>query len=856
MRNYAKIILCVLCVLCVLCGHAEAANRYFWETTDAGGGVYPWSEDDSGGGANSNWSSTTPGFTAAAAPVNGDTVYISAGTTCTYDEDMSGWANGVTLDIAATATLDIYDDGGTYYLMTSADITLDGTLQAGTSTSVPFTGTFTIDFNSQAKSIEVSTTGHIYFYCAQPTNRYITMTAQTASGNATWAVDTDVTGDWSVGDTICIVDSSAVDVQYTTIAAGGIAAAQLTTDDNADSNVEDDSIIIPITRNVRIINVAASDYAITYTNSTSAGDGDYIGAEITNCYRVIRYGYGYNFAGTTNLLTTSPQCLVSSNNITVSGSLTGTAGGTSLGAVSCNGITQTSTSIIAGSTYIINAGYNVNINGLCFGTLYGLANSNGVNIASSGKLNYNVYGLNSCSAIYALGEFIGNGQDIRLCDDFIIANTSLNGTSYNIYNSQNGKLNNVSFNNGTEFGGYNDYSRLINAYINSTNHNQVENAEKDWTKGGIVTSQTASPPTGYDIWYELACEDTTQAYPCFRQYETVVLPGTALEVEGLIRIAGGEDLTGYEPRLLIIDKFADPLVDSTQNPLDESLIPEPDGSDTDWQAVSVIWANQGDSPRNVIVRMIAWNDGGVDDVDIDTVWAIASYQDQIADILSQIQSTVPTILSRTGSIMQDTNDIVAKLPDNYIMGSSVTTDKDDEIDAILTDTGTTIPSTLSALRSAMDANFAAIDIDIDNGAIADEVVLHMDANSTQLAAIVEDTGTTIPNLINNLHNFNPSSDVVAHVTLVDTTTTNTDMRGTDGANTTVPDVAGTAASLHSITDALINALNNLSASGVWGALISGFSDPDSFGGFIQDANSVINDKLNAIPTKPSKPSMN
>jgi len=41
------------------------------------------------------------------------------------------------------------------------------------------------------------------------------------------------------------------------------------------------------------------------------------------------------------------------------------------------------------------------------------------------------------------------------------------------------------------------------------------------------------------------------------------------------------------------------------------------------------------------------------------------------------------------------------------------------------------------------------------------------------------------------------------VVLVATTTTNTDMVGTDGANTTVPDASGTAASLHSTTDTLI-----------------------------------------------------
>jgi hypothetical protein len=49
---------------------------------------------------------------------------------------------------------------------------------------------------------------------------------------------------------------------------------------------------------------------------------------------------------------------------------------------------------------------------------------------------------------------------------------------------------------------------------------------------------------------------------------------------------------------------------------------------------------------------------------------------------------------------------------------------------------------------------------------------------------------------------------------IGTTTTNTDMRGTDGANTTVPDAAGVAAALHATTDALIAALNNLSAGDV------------------------------------------
>ena len=44
--------------------------------------------------------------------------------------------------------------------------------------------------------------------------------------------------------------------------------------------------------------------------------------------------------------------------------------------------------------------------------------------------------------------------------------------------------------------------------------------------------------------------------------------------------------------------------------------------------------------------------------------------------------------------------------------------------------------------------------------------------------------------IDSLNDFDPTNDVVANVTLVDITTTNTDMRGTDSANTVTPDNAG------------------------------------------------------------------
>ncbi|NRA94149.1 MAG: hypothetical protein HRU26_15975 [Psychroserpens sp.] len=70
--------------------------------------------------------------------------------------------------------------------------------------------------------------------------------------------------------------------------------------------------------------------------------------------------------------------------------------------------------------------------------------------------------------------------------------------------------------------------------------------------------------------------------------------------------------------------------------------------------------------------------------------------------------------------------------------------------------------------------------------------------------------------------FNQALDTVANVTLVATTTTNTDMRGTDGANTVAPDNAGISSN-----GLAIAALNNVSASDVYAEFTSG-SNEDVF----------------------------
>jgi len=110
---------------------------------------------------------------------------------------------------------------------------------------------------------------------------------------------------------------------------------------------------------------------------------------------------------------------------------------------------------------------------------------------------------------------------------------------------------------------------------------------------------------------------------------------------------------------------------------------------------------------------------------------------------------------------------------------------DGNVDAILVDTGTTIPAQISALNDV-----AATDI-VSAGAI-----------------------TTL-------------SGSVVNVDLVDTTTVNTDMVGTDGANTTAPDNAGITAN-----GVAIAALNDITAADV---LVAG--DIDGFN--LEDSQKII-----------------
>jgi hypothetical protein len=566
-------------------------------------------------------------------PVDLDTVTIVAGDTVVFNVDQSGFANGIGLTVNATGILDAETAAGTYHLKCNADITNNGEIKAGSSgTAYPSVADFTIEFNG-AFEIQCGNTGVVNLYDTEPTYRFIKLSGAAAAGEGAapnpLQVDTDVTGDiWAAGDTICVDDvgkSGLPDSEEMVIAAGGIAAGAITLTANLANAKATGAYVILCKRNIHITGGAYAVYNC---------DDSYIRASC-NCDRFSGYGDGTEFAG---VFYGSAAVFRYGENHTLSGVSTGCTYGISYG----QSITVSSTGLISGGSNAVRNSYACTINGILSGC------SNTINISSSMILNGTADGcdnvFSSCAGCKIFGTISNSDAAVLYGSGHIISATFTNNDD-DFYRVGSSSCYNTMFGGTSEFGGYNTSFRSASDYVESFDHDQSTNAFKAWCRGGIVTSQTDSPPTGYTIWYEHACEDTTGTYPCFRQFETTVQPGTAIEVSGKIRMADGEDLTGAGetgPSLQIIDKYADPLVDSGNSPLDTDMAATIDGTELGWQDVSVIWANTGDAPRTVYVRMIAYCDSG-GATDIDTVWSIADYKTNINNILTAVRPLATTV---------------------------------------------------------------------------------------------------------------------------------------------------------------------------------------------------------------------
>jgi hypothetical protein len=110
---------------------------------------------------------------------------------------------------------------------------------------------------------------------------------------------------------------------------------------------------------------------------------------------------------------------------------------------------------------------------------------------------------------------------------------------------------------------------------------------------------------------------------------------------------------------------------------------------------------------------------------------------------------------------------------------------------------------------------------------ASDTVITDSASRTASQANVSALATSAS--IAALNDFDPSSQTVANVGLVAVTTTNSDMRGTDGANTVVPNTIAPDNAGITANGTAISSLNNITVQQVWDALTSGSYVSGSFG---------------------------
>lgn len=148
---------------------------------------------------------------------------------------------------------------------------------------------------------------------------------------------------------------------------------------------------------------------------------------------------------------------------------------------------------------------------------------------------------------------------------------------------------------------------------------------------------------------------------------------------------------------------------------------------------------------------------------------------------------------------------------------------------------------IAAIKAKTDT---LVNTDLTGIALSSEIAALNDVSVSEVVSGMQAVANDFKADVSGLSTFNPSVDVVARVTLVDTTTTNTDMRGTNGANTIAPDNASIALILADTNELQLN-------QGAW-ATATGFSTPENVASAKDQIISEVNaneSKIDEIKTK-------
>ena len=187
-------------------------------------------------------------------------------------------------------------------------------------------------------------------------------------------------------------------------------------------------------------------------------------------------------------------------------------------------------------------------------------------------------------------------------------------------------------------------------------------------------------------------------------------------------------------------------------------------------------------------------------VDGTVYWSLMTYTD--AGVLVDSDSTPTVAIRKNGVATVDAVTVTKRAATTGIYDCSYNPSGEAEGDTFTVEETATISS--QAYVNAWQIKVIAPERGTDSASTFDPATdtvanVTLVATTTTNTDMVSVSGLATQGDISSLNNFDPTNDVVANVTLVATTTTNTDMRGTDGANTTTPNtVAPDNASIASI----------------------------------------------------------
>ena len=618
-------------------------------------------------------------------PVDGDDVIISSGDTVTFDVDQSAWSTGLT-GIVITGTLEISTSTGSYWMMLAGVISGAGDFNCGSSgTPYPTDCQFDLEIlTSTSYYINGSGGLTVNFYGQRlATNPYVRLTADASAGATVLSVDTDVTTDWTDGDTIQICEyyTGQQETDPRIIATSGITSTTITVTSGLTRDKKEGSYLIVLKHNL-IIHATYSSYQYVFRECDNSHFGTAFVVEAGD-YRS-SYSYQcdsceYDMLALGNIVADNkwPQYLLRDcNHASITGIIAGMqyvayynsdniefdsdtliaacayiasscAGivfdGVSVGVASafnsCSDITM-SGSIYKGQTQI-NACRNSLISGILDGGTGLMSSCTGVVVSGTLKNATSSGGaMAGCSNFVLTGTVQDNYYGLTSCSNFTIAGATFSGnTNGDLYRCYFSRLIDGVLYSSIENTGYNDTSYASEwSYIPSYNHDGVEGAFKAWTSGGIIASQTSSPPTGYDVYYTHYCENADRQ--CFREYEYTMKPDEVLKINALVRIENGADVSSFPPRLMIIDPSADPIQLPGESALAEDQVTTTTGDGTTWQELYVSYNNASTAEKIVKVRITCKHATA----DIDEVWDIEDVK-SVVDAIKLVTDKLDTMLT-------------------------------------------------------------------------------------------------------------------------------------------------------------------------------------------------------------------